>query len=52
MNNEILNVIHETAKELTDAEVMKVTTMRELDVLCLPVIESVSAQHIKDKPAE
>ena len=47
MKSEILNVIHEAATELTDAEIMKVTTMRELDVLCLPVVENFSAQHIK-----
>lgn len=47
MKNSILDVIHETAKELTDAGVMSTTTMREFDVLCLPEIEQYDAKHIK-----
>ena len=47
MSNSILAVMHETAKGLTDAGVMKVKTMREFDVLCLPEVEHYDAAHIK-----
>jgi putative transcriptional regulator len=47
MSNSILDVMHGTAKGLTDAGVMDVQTMREFDVLCLPEIERYDAANIK-----
>ena len=47
MSNNIFEVMHETAKGLTDAGVMEVKTMREFDVLCLPEVELYDAAHIK-----
>ncbi|PCI51746.1 MAG: transcriptional regulator [Gammaproteobacteria bacterium] len=47
MKNSILDVMHETAKDLTETGVMDVTTMREFDVLCLPDVERYDAAHIK-----
>lgn len=47
MKNNILDVMHETAKELTQIGVMDTTTMREFDALCLPEIELYDAAHIK-----
>jgi len=43
----ILDTLHKTAIDLTDADVMDVKTMREFDVLCLPKIEHYNAAHIK-----
>ena len=39
--------MHETVKDLTEAGVMDITTMREFDVLCLPEVERYDAEHIK-----
>ena len=36
----ILETVHETAKGLHKAGVMGVTTMREFDMLCLPLWDS------------
>jgi len=47
MSNSILDVMHDTAKGLTDAGVMGIQTMREFDVLCLPEIERYDAANIK-----
>jgi putative transcriptional regulator len=47
MSNSILDVMHDTAKGLTDAGSMDVQTMREFDVLCLPEVEHYDAAHIK-----
>lgn len=47
MKESILDVIHETAKDLTVAGVMDVQTMHEFDVLCLPEIERYDAANIK-----
>ncbi|XOV78009.1 MAG: helix-turn-helix domain-containing protein [Aestuariibacter sp.] len=47
MKESILDVMHETARDLTDAGVMDVQTMREFDALCLPEIEQYDAAHIK-----
>ena len=47
MNDSILNVMHETAKELTEAKVMDIITMREFDLLCLPEVEKYDAAGIK-----
>jgi putative transcriptional regulator len=35
MGKSILDTVHETAKDLHSAGVMKETTMREFDALCL-----------------
>jgi len=43
----ILDVMHETAKDLTEAGVMNVQTIREFDALCLPEVERYDAAHIK-----
>ena len=40
--------MHETAKDLTEAGVMDVQTLREFDVLCLPEIEQYDATAIKN----
>lgn len=48
MNNSILDVMHETAKELTDSGAMDITTMREFDALCLPEVIKYDAVHIKE----
>lgn len=47
MSNSILDVMHDTAKGLTDAGVMELQTMREFDALCLPDVEKYDAAHIK-----
>ncbi|WP_440906155.1 helix-turn-helix domain-containing protein [Catenovulum sp. SX2] len=47
MSNNILDVMHETAKGLADAGVMDVQTMREFDALCLPAVEQYDAAEIK-----
>ena len=36
MDKPILDTVHETAKDLHAAEVMKETKLHELDALCLP----------------
>ncbi|EWH11737.1 DNA-binding protein [Catenovulum agarivorans DS-2] len=43
MSNNILDVMHETAKGLADAGVMDVQTMRKFDALCLPEVEQYGA---------
>ena len=47
MKDSILDVMHETAKDLTEAGVMDMTTMREFDAFCLPEVECYDAEHIK-----
>ncbi len=47
MSDNILDVMHETAKDLTDAGVLDLQTMRQFDVMCLPEIEQYDANHIK-----
>ena len=47
MKDSILDVMHETANDLTEAGVMDITTMREFDALCLPEVEFYDAEHIK-----
>ena len=47
MRESILDVMHETAKDLTEAGVMDVQTMREFDALCLPIVEHYEAADIK-----
>lgn len=51
MNNRadnILDVVHETARGLYDAGIMNETTMREFDALCLPPVKAYKAQEIKE----
>jgi putative transcriptional regulator len=43
----ILEVVHETAKDLYEAGVMDLMTMREFDRLCLPKIEPLEPIQIK-----
>ncbi|ALS98329.1 helix-turn-helix domain-containing protein [Lacimicrobium alkaliphilum] len=47
MKDSILDVIHDTAKDLNEAGVMDVQTMREFDALCLPEVENYDAHRIK-----
>ena len=47
MQDTILDVIHGTAKDLNEAGVMDVQTMREFDALCLPKVEKYDAARIK-----
>lgn len=46
-NKSILDMVHETAKGLHDAGVMKEITMREFDALCLPPVKHYSATQIR-----
>jgi len=47
MNKSILEVVHESAKELNDVGLMKDVTLREFDALCLPPIKEYTAVQIK-----
>ena len=47
MTKSILEVVHESAKDLHDAGVMDQTTMREFDALCLPRVKEYTAVQIK-----
>lgn len=47
MKNELVNVIHETAQDLSSVGVVSLTTMREINGLCLPEVVSLDADHIK-----
>lgn len=47
MNKSILDVVHESAKDLREAGVMGEVTMKEFDVLCLPPVKPYSAVQIK-----
>lgn len=47
MSKSILDMVHESAKDLHDAGLMKDVTMREFDALCLPPIKEYSAIQIK-----
>lgn len=47
MRNSISDAMHETAKDLTEAGVMDMQTMREFDALCLPEVENYDAARIK-----
>ena len=47
MNKSILDTVHETAQDLRKAGVMKETTLREFDALCLPPVQEFSATQIK-----
>jgi putative transcriptional regulator len=43
----LLKSLHNTAQGLHDAGIMKTATMRELDQLCLPEVNVLSAAEIK-----
>lgn len=47
MSSTILEMLHETAQDLHDAGVMKDTTLREFDALCLPSVQEYSAEQIQ-----
>lgn len=47
MDKSILEVVHDTAKDLNDAGVMDDMTLREFDALCLPPVHPFSANDIK-----
>ena len=47
MDKSILDMVHDSAKDLHAAGVMKETTLRELDALCLPPIKEYTAVQIK-----
>lgn len=47
MDKKILEVVHDCAKDLHEAGVMKETTLREFDALCLPPVKEFTAAQIK-----
>ncbi len=47
MDKSILDTVHESAEDLYDAGVLKETTLREFDVLCLPPVKQYTAIQIK-----
>lgn len=47
MDKSILDTIHDSARELHDAGVMKDVTLREFDALCLPPVKVYTAAQIK-----
>ncbi len=47
MTKSILEVVHESAKGLYDADLMNVETMRTFDALCLPLMRKLSPHEIK-----
>lgn len=47
MDKSILDMVHESAKDLHAAGVMKDATLREFDALCLPPVKEYTAVQIK-----
>ena len=47
MDKSILDMVHETAQDLHTAGVMKDTTLREFDALCLPPVKEYTSVQIK-----
>lgn len=47
MSKSLLDAVHQTAQDLHAAGVMKDTTLREFDALCLPPIKQYTAPQIK-----
>ena len=47
MDKSILEVVHDSAKELHEAGLMKDVTLREFDALCLPPVKEFTATQIK-----
>lgn len=47
LTKSILDVVHETATDLSNAGLLNQTTMREFDALCLPPVSEYSAAQIR-----
>lgn len=47
MDKSILDMVHDSARDLHAAGVMKEATLREFDALCLPPVKEYSAAQIK-----
>jgi len=47
MDKSILEVVHESAKDLHADELLNTRTMREFDALCLPTVEVLGPAQIK-----
>jgi putative transcriptional regulator len=47
MDKAILEVVHDSAKDLHDAGVMNDVTLREFDALCLPPVKEYTSVQIK-----
>jgi putative transcriptional regulator len=47
MDKSILEVVHDSAKDLHDAGVMNDVTLREFDALCLPPVKEYTSVQIK-----
>ncbi|CAG9000321.1 MAG: hypothetical protein CENE_03020 [Candidatus Celerinatantimonas neptuna] len=47
MDKSILDMVHESAQDLHAAGVMKDTTLREFDAICLPPVKEYTAVQIK-----
>ena len=47
MDKSILNMVHDSAKDLHEAGAMRETTLREFDALCLPPVKEFTAVQIK-----
>jgi putative transcriptional regulator len=47
MGKSILEVVHDSAKDLHESGAMKETTLREFDALCLPPVKEFTAEQIK-----
>ena len=47
MDKSILDMVHDSAKDLHAAGAMKETTLREFDALCLPPVKEYTAVQIK-----
>ncbi|AEF56342.1 helix-turn-helix domain-containing protein [Marinomonas posidonica] len=47
MDKSILDMVQDTAQQLYDAGVMKETTLREFDAMCLPPVKVFTAEQIK-----
>ena len=47
MSKSILDAVHDSAKDLHEAGVMKEATLREFDALCLPPVKEYTAVQIR-----
>ena len=47
MDKSIFEVVHESVKDLHDADLLNEVTMREFDALCLPPVKIYNAMQIK-----
>jgi putative transcriptional regulator len=47
VDKSILEVVHESAKDLRDADLLSPQTMREFDAMCLPPVEEYDWNDIK-----